>query len=194
MKRTRPSSRASIAARSAPCSLNATSHSVGMHEAVQLDQVDLVDAHPLERAADLVVRRRVAALGRLRCQEELRPMLAEPGRETQLRLAVARGSVDVVHPVLDEQGERLVCLTLRHFPERRSSEDDARALMAGRAERCLVDHGDKSMTTPAAMGAAVGACPGTGDSPQHAPCETGEAGAITRRRRPRDPLSRDRRT
>ena len=49
---------------------------VRVHEAVQLDQVDLVDAQALERVADLLARRRVLALARLRGQEEALAVLA----------------------------------------------------------------------------------------------------------------------
>ena len=69
-------------------------------------------------------------------------MVAEPGREPQLRVAVARGGVDVVHAVLEQQRERLVRLLLRDRAERRGAEDDAGAVVAGRSERCPGDHRD----------------------------------------------------
>ena len=72
-------------------------------EAVELDQVDLVDPQPLERAADLLARGGVGALAGLRREEEAVAVLAHPGREPQLGVAVARGGVDVVDPVLEQQ-------------------------------------------------------------------------------------------
>ena len=76
-----------------------------MHEAVQLDQVDLIDAHALERAPDLLARRRVGALASLRGEEEVAAVLAHPRREAQLGVAVARGGVDVVDAVLQAAPE-----------------------------------------------------------------------------------------
>ena len=73
---------------------------VGMHEAVQLDEVDLVDPHALERATDLLARRCVGALSGLGGEEEGLAMLAQPGRKAQLGVAVARRRVDVVDAVL----------------------------------------------------------------------------------------------
>ena len=75
-------------------------------EVVQLDQVDAVDAEPLERAPDLLLRSRVLALAGLRREEELVAVAREPRCEAQLRVAVRRGGVDVVDAVLEEQLER----------------------------------------------------------------------------------------
>jgi len=54
---------------------------VGMHEAVQLDQIDLINAHTLERAPDLLARRRIGALAGLGGEEEVATVLAQPRRQ-----------------------------------------------------------------------------------------------------------------
>ena len=96
MKRTRPSSRASIAASRAPSALSAVSHSIDVDEVVQLDRVDPVDAEPVEGAADLLARAAVGALPGLRRDEERAGVAPQPRRDAQLGVAVARGDVDVV--------------------------------------------------------------------------------------------------
>ena len=65
---------------------------------------------------------------------------AQPGRETQLGVAVARGDVDVVDAVLEQELECRIGLALGDLPERRRPEDHARALVAGCSERRLLDH------------------------------------------------------
>ncbi len=106
----------------------------GVHEAVQLDQVDRGHLHALERALDLVARRRVGALAGLRGEEEAVAVPGEAGREPQLGVAVARGGVDVVDAVLEQQLDRLVGVALADVAERGRAEDDAGALVAGAAE------------------------------------------------------------
>ena len=58
-------------------------------EVVQLDQVDLVDAEPVERAADLLACAGAVALAGLGREEELLAVLRQPGRDPQLGVAVA---------------------------------------------------------------------------------------------------------
>ena len=94
-------------------------------EAVQLDQIDVIDSHPFERAANLLAGRCVRPLAGLGREEETVTVLAKPGREPELRLAVARRGVDVIDPVLEQELERVVGLVLRHVPERRGAEDHA---------------------------------------------------------------------
>ena len=71
-------------------------------------------------------------------------VLAQPGREPQLGVAVAGRRVDVVDAVLEQQRQRLVGLALRDLAERRRAEDDAAAVMPGRSEWCLRDHAAQS--------------------------------------------------
>jgi hypothetical protein len=76
---------------------------VGFDEVVQLDEVDVVDAHPGQRALEAGPRTVAVARVRLGGQEELAGMLREPRREPQLRVAVHRCGVDVVDAVLEQQ-------------------------------------------------------------------------------------------
>ena len=57
-------------------------------EVVQLEQVDVVDAEAVERAANLLVRAGSVALPGLRRDEEMVAVLREPRRKPQLRVAV----------------------------------------------------------------------------------------------------------
>ena len=81
-------------------------------EVVELEQVDMIDAEPVERAANLLAapaRSRwpvfVARKNRSRCWRE-------PRREPQLRVAVRGSGVDVVDPVFEQHVERGVGLGL----------------------------------------------------------------------------------
>ena len=56
MNRTSPSSRASCAAAQRTLVAQRPFPLVGVHEAVELEEVDMVGAHPLERAADFLAR------------------------------------------------------------------------------------------------------------------------------------------
>ena len=111
-----------------------------VHEVVQLNQVDVVDAEPVERAPDLLTGSRELALAGLRREEYLVAVVREPRCEAQLRVSVRRGRVDVVDAALEDQLERAVRFGLRDGAERGGSEDRARALVAGAPERCLRDH------------------------------------------------------
>src|SRR4051794_6435716 len=109
---------------------------VRVDEVVQLEEVDFLDAETLERATELVARRRVLTLARLRRKEEVVAVLREPRREAQLGIAVRRSGVDVVDTVLEQhvEVERRICFRLRKRAERGRTEDRARALVARSAE------------------------------------------------------------
>ena len=111
-----------------------------LDQVVHLDQVDRVDAHALERAVQLLARVRLGALVGLGGEEEVAPVRAEPRREPQLRLAVARRRVDVVHPVAQEQLEHAVGALLLHAAQGGRAEQDPGALVARAAEGDLLDH------------------------------------------------------
>ena len=140
MKRTRPSSRASTSRFERTAFAQRELPVDHVDEVVQLDQVDLVDAEPVERAANLFARSGAVALAGLRREEETVAMLREPRREPQLRVAVRRGDVDVVDAVLEQQLEHRIGLGLRQRAERRGAEERAGALVAGASERRLRDH------------------------------------------------------
>jgi hypothetical protein len=110
-------------------------------QVVQLDQVDAVDTHALERAPDLRPRAVVVAAARLRREEEAVAVLCEPRLQAILRLAVRGGNVDVVDAVLEQELEHAVGLGLRHAPaDRGGAEDRPRALVSGAAEQGRRDH------------------------------------------------------
>jgi len=109
-------------------------------EVVQLEQVDRVDAEPVERPPDLLARPYAVAAAGLRGQEESLPVTSEPRRKAQLGLAVRGGGVDVVHTELDQRLQGIVGLGLGDRRERGRAEDRAGALVARRAERSPGDH------------------------------------------------------
>src|SRR3982751_321207 len=90
-------------------------------QVVQLEQIDAIDAEPVERPADLLARARVVALSGLRREEETFAMTAQPGRDPELRVTVRGGGIDVVDAVLEQELERLVRLGLRDGAERRGA-------------------------------------------------------------------------
>ena len=94
-------------------------------EVVQLEQIDLLDAQAIEGAADLLTRPDAVTLPGLRRQEDTVAVACEPGIESQLRIAVGRCSVDVVHPELQGGFEGSVGLHLGDIAERRGAEDRA---------------------------------------------------------------------
>src|SRR5204863_9080249 len=69
---------------------------VGVTERVQLDQVDLVDAQPLERAVDVLASLAGRPHPGLRREEEILPVARHPRADAQLGVAVPRGGADVV--------------------------------------------------------------------------------------------------
>ena len=99
MKRASPCARASTSGLQRPARSHRLLPVVGMAEGVELDQVDVVDAEPLERAVDVLARlarRPLAGLGR---QEEVAPVTRHPRPDAQLGVAVPRGGVDVIDAV-----------------------------------------------------------------------------------------------
>src|SRR5205823_12576479 len=109
-------------------------------EIVQLEQVDVIHAEAIEGTADLLARSSTVTVPGLRRQEDAVAVVGEPPSESQLRIAVRRGGVDVVHAVLESYLEGTVGLRLGDTAERRSTEDRARALVPCLAERRLRDH------------------------------------------------------
>jgi hypothetical protein len=112
-----------------------------LHEVVELEQVELRDAQALEGAADLVPRPGVAALARLRGQEEVAAVALHPGADAELGVPVGGGGVDVVHAGVEQLAERPVRLVLAGAGEGGGAEQQARAPVAGAAEGEGGDHG-----------------------------------------------------
>ena len=114
---------------------------VGLDQVVQLDQIDLVDAHPFEGRLQFGARGSTRALPGLRGEEESVAVLGEEGGQPEFRIAVAGGGVDVVDPGIVDRRERRVGPFLAHCAERRGTEDDTSGGMAGPAEQHGGDHG-----------------------------------------------------
>ena len=69
---------------------------VGLDEVVQLDQIDLVDAHPVERSFELGPCGVALAFAGLGGEEHVAAVVGEPWPEPHLGFAVAGRGVDVV--------------------------------------------------------------------------------------------------
>ena len=67
-------------------------------------------------------------------------MAPQPRRDAQLRVAVARGDVDVVDPVLEQDVQGAVGLVLRDAAQRRGAEDHPAGVVPGCAEGRPSDH------------------------------------------------------
>ena len=106
---------------------------VRMPERVELDQVDVVDAQALERAVEVLARARGVAAARLRGEEEVVAVPRHPRRDAQLRVAVARGGVDVVDAVAEQHLQRAVGLVLARAGERGARRTASRCSCA----RCV---------------------------------------------------------
>jgi hypothetical protein len=107
---------------------------------VELDQIDVVDAQPLQRAFQARPRGVPRAVARLGGDEELVRMRGQPGCEPQLGVAVRRGDVEVVHAGVAKDREQLVGPLLPHGAQCRGAEDDPAALVPGAPEGGALDH------------------------------------------------------
>ena len=114
---------------------------VGMAERVELDEVDVIDAQPLERAVDVVTRLLPRPRARLGGQEEVLAMARHPRADAQLGVAVARGRVDVVHAVAQQRLEGAVGVVLAGAREGGGAEEGRARRVPGASERSSLDHG-----------------------------------------------------
>ena len=113
---------------------------------MQLPQVDVVDAEPVQRPVQVLTRAVGAPLAGLGGQEEPAGVRAQPRGHAPLRLAVAvaGGDVDVVDVVLEQRLEGAVGGVLRDAGERGRAEDQSGAAVAGAPEREARDGHDTS--------------------------------------------------
>ncbi len=79
---------------------------------MDLVEVEVVDSQPLKGGPQLLCRLLAGPPPRLAGQEELVPVIFHPLVKPQLGVAVGRGDVDVVHPVLDGDLHERVGLSL----------------------------------------------------------------------------------
>src|SRR5437870_2815882 len=77
---------------------------VGVAQGVELDQVDVVDAQPLERAVDVLAGLAAGPHAGLGREEEVLPVARHPRPDSQLGVPVPRSRVDVIDPVPEAQG------------------------------------------------------------------------------------------
>src|SRR5262245_60584524 len=120
---------------------------VGVAERVKLDQVDAVDAKPLERAMDVLARLAPPARARLGGQEEVLPVAGHPRSDAQLGVTVASGRVDVVDAELEQHVEGAVGLGLAGAGQGGPAEQRHAAHVPGTPERSSLDH-DASFPVP----------------------------------------------
>src|SRR5262249_6037824 len=110
----------------------------------------------LERAVEVLAGGGGGAASRLGGEEEVPAVSGHPRPDPQLRVAVARGGVDVGDPVAQQQLEGAIGVGLADLGEGGRSEQRDGAAMTGAAERTLLDH----EAPPGAAGYRTRARPG----------------------------------
>ena len=104
-------------------------------QVVELDEVDLIDTQPLQAPFEFGPSCTAGAFAGLGRQENLAAMVLQPWRQPQLRLAVARSRIEVVHARGAHEFDRGIGAALAHRAKRSRSEDDTRAVVTGAPER-----------------------------------------------------------
>jgi hypothetical protein len=111
---------------------------VGVHQRVQLDQVEGIDAQAVERAVDFLTRLGVGALARLRRQKEVLAVTRHPRPDAQFSIAVGGRRVDMIDAIFEQQIERAVGLGLGHGAERGGAKERDGAHVAGAPKGTLL--------------------------------------------------------
>src|SRR6516225_7922251 len=109
-------------------------------QAVELNQINSFHAHPLKGLVDLALGIVIRALAGFRGEKEASRMSFKPGRDSQLRVTVPRGDVNVVNTVAQQHFKGLVCFLLGDSRQGRTSKDRSRALMSGTSKDLLRNH------------------------------------------------------
>src|SRR5271168_298506 len=109
-------------------------------QVVHLDQIDLIDPQPLERAMETIARALVGAVAGFGGEKKPLAMLAHPWADAQFRLAVRRGGVEMIDAVFEEHLEHAVGFVLLHPAERCGSEKNPSTLMPRFPEWTCFDH------------------------------------------------------
>src|SRR6476646_8081660 len=110
-------------------------------QVVELDEIDGVDAHALQRAFQRRPGAGTVAVTGLGGEEELRSSGGQPRRQPQFGIAVTGGNVEVVDAELVQDRKQLVGALLAHAAKRRGAEDHSTAQVSGATEWLLRDHG-----------------------------------------------------
>src|SRR5271154_1887801 len=98
-------------------------------EVVHLDQIDLIDPQPLERAMETVARALIGAVAGFGGEKKPLAMLAHPRADAQFRLAIRRGGVEMIDAVFEEHLEHAVGFVLLHPTESSGSKKNPSTLM-----------------------------------------------------------------
>ena len=106
-----------------------------LDEVVQLDEVDVIDAHPLERTLERGAGGVALPVAGLGGEEDLVAVVGEPRLEAVLGLAVRRRGVDVVDARRLDLGEDAVGRVLTGPAEPGGAEDDPGRVVPGPPER-----------------------------------------------------------
>ncbi len=107
---------------------------------MQLNQVYTVHAQTFEGAIKLLFGTLISARAGFGGQEEVVAMFFHPRPNSQLRITIARGGIDVVDPVLQQQVERAVRLLLGHATQSGRAKKGASAHMTGATKAFFVNH------------------------------------------------------
>ena len=137
MNRVRPSSRARARASTAPTRAVGDLPFVLLDEVVQLDQIDVVDPHPLERALEGRPGPCRPPGRRSWWRGTPRAVVGEPRLQAILGLAVRRRGVDVVDACRLDLGEDAVGGALTDPAEPGGAEDDPGRVVPGPPERAV---------------------------------------------------------
>src|ERR1700693_3878345 len=108
---------------------------------MELDQIDVIDAQPVERAVDVLPSLRAGSRPGLCREEEVLPVTRHPRADAELGVSVPRGGVDVVDAVLQQHLERAIRVRLAGLGQRGCAEERHRALVTRPSEWPPLDHG-----------------------------------------------------
>ena len=109
-------------------------------QVVHLDQIELIDAQPIQRSMQTVASALICAIAGLGGEKELLSMLAHPRTDSQFRFAVRRRRIEMIDAVFEQHLEHAVRLVLLHPTERGRSKNNPRTLMPGFPKRTRLDH------------------------------------------------------
>ncbi len=108
---------------------------------MQLPQIDVVHAEPVERPMQVVARVFRGSRIRFGSEKEMPRLALEPWADAQLCIAVAGRGVDVIDAVPKQYLERAISHVLAHARQRSRAEKGPTALMSRAPEaRCLDRH------------------------------------------------------
>ena len=92
-------------------------------QGMYLPQIHIIGLQAFKRSVEVLPCSFSGTLARFSGQEELFPMVFQPGADAFLRLVVVRCGINVVDTMLQGQVKRSVCVLLNCFPECGSAED-----------------------------------------------------------------------